>query len=402
MTTNVLRMTDQSLAGKRVLIRVDFNVPVKNGRVTSEARILAALPTIRLALERGAAVILLSHLGRPKEGLFDPELSLRPVANRLAELLGQPVPLLRDWLQGFEIADAEVVLCENVRFNIGEKKNSPALARQMAKLCDIFVMDAFGTAHRAEASTHGVAKYAPVACAGPLLMAELEALERVLRKPARPVVAIVGGSKVSTKLTVLKSLARQVDQLIVGGGIANTFIAAAGHAVGKSLYEKSLIGDARRLAGKGFRASIPVSTDVVVAKTVSPKAAAFTRSVSKVGPNDLILDIGPRTAELYARLIARAGTIIWNGPVGVFEIDKFGRGTKRVAQAVAHATTRAKAFSVAGGGDTLAALEKYGLTDQLSYVSTGGGAFLECLDGTVLPAVAILAQRAAQRARARK
>jgi phosphoglycerate kinase len=360
MTTNVLRMTDQSLAGKRVLIRVDFNVPVKNGRVTSEARILAALPTIRLALERGAAVLLLSHLGRPREGLFAPELSLRPVANRLAELLGQPVPLVRDWLQGFEIADGEVVLCENVRFNPGEKKNSTALARQMAKLCDIFVMDAFGTAHRAEASTHGVAKYAPVACAGPLLMAELEALERVLRKPARPVVAIVGGSKVSTKLTVLKSLARQVDQLIVGGGIANTFIAAAGHGVGKSLYEKGLVGEARRLAGKGFRASIPVPTDVVVAKAVSPKAAAATRAVSKVGPNDLILDIGPRTAELYARLIARAGTIIWNGPVGVFEIDKFGRGTKRVAQAVAQATTRAKAFSVAGGGDTLAALEKYG------------------------------------------
>ena len=393
MTTNVLRMTDQSLAGKRVLIRVDFNVPVRNGRVGSEARILAALPTIHLALDRGAAVILLSHLGRPIEGVFDPELSLRPVARRLQELLGQPVPLVREWLQGFEIADGEVVLCENVRFNSGEKKNSPALSRQMARLCDIFVMDAFGTAHRAEASTHGVAKYAPVACAGPLLMAELEALEKVLRKPARPVVAIVGGSKVSTKLTVLKSLARQVDQLIVGGGIANTFIAAAGHPVGKSLYEKGLVAEARRLAGKGFRASIPVPTDVVVARAVSPKAAASTRAVSKVGPDDLILDIGPRTAELYARLIARAGTIIWNGPVGVFEIDKFGRGTKHVARAVA----RSKAFSVAGGGDTLAALEKYGLTDQLSYVSTGGGAFLEFLDGTVLPAVAVLAERARAR-----
>ncbi len=398
MTTKVLRMTDQSLAGKRVLIRVDFNVPVKNERVTSEARILAALPTIRLALERGAAVILLSHLGRPKEGVFDPELSLRPVALRLQQLLGQPVPLVREWLHGFEIADGEVVLCENVRFNPGEKMNSPVLARQMAKLCDIFVMDAFGTAHRAEASTHGVAKYAPVACAGPLLMAELEALEKVLRKPARPVVAIVGGSKVSTKLTVLKSLAKQVDQLIVGGGIANTFIAAAGYPVGKSLYEKDLVAEARRLTGKGFRASIPVPTDVVVARAVSPKAAASTRAVGKVGPDDLILDIGPRTAELYARLIARAGTIIWNGPVGVFEIDKFGRGTKRVAQAVA----RSKAFSVAGGGDTLAALEKYGLTDQLSYVSTGGGAFLEFLDGTLLPAVAVLAERAAKRARARK
>ncbi|MBL8202238.1 MAG: phosphoglycerate kinase [Chromatiales bacterium] len=391
MTTKVLRMTDQSLAGKRVLIRVDFNVPVKDGRVTSEARIVAALPTIRLALQRGAAVILMSHLGRPKEGAFDPALSLRPVANRLAELLGQPVPLVREWLNGFEITDGEVVLCENVRFNPGEKKNSPALARQMAKLCDIFVMDAFGTAHRAEASTHGVAKYATVACAGPLLMAELEALERVLRKPARPVVAIVGGSKVSTKLNVLKSLARQVDQLIVGGGIANTFIAAAGHPVGKSLYEKDLLAEARRLAGKGFRASIPVPTDVVVAKAVSPKAAASTRPVTRVGPADLILDIGPRTAELYARLIARAGTVIWNGPVGVFEIDRFGRGTKRLAQAVA----KSKAFSVAGGGDTLAALEKYGLTRQISYVSTGGGAFLEYLDGTVLPAVAVLAARAA-------
>ncbi|MEO8445053.1 MAG: phosphoglycerate kinase [Gammaproteobacteria bacterium] len=398
MTTNVLRMTDQSLAGKRVLIRVDFNVPVKDGRVTSEARILAALPTIRLALARGAAVILLSHLGRPKEGVFDPALSLRPVANRLAELLGQPVPLVREWLDGFEITDGEVVLCENVRFNPGEKQNSPALAKRMARLCDIFVMDAFGTAHRAEASTHGVAKYAPIACAGPLLMAELTALERVLRKPARPVVAIVGGSKVSTKLKVLNSLARQVDQLIVGGGIANTFLAAAGYPVGKSLCEKDLIPEARRLSGKGFRASVPLPTDVVVARAVSPTAAAATRPVSKVGPADLILDIGPRTAEMYARLIARAGTIIWNGPVGVFEIDRFGRGTKRLAEAVA----KSKAFSVAGGGDTLAALEKYGLVDQISYVSTGGGAFLEFLDGTVLPAVAVLAERAGAASRAKR
>ncbi len=398
MTTNVLRMIDQSLAGKRVLIRVDFNVPVKDGRVTSEARILAALPTIRLALARGAAVILLSHLGRPKEGVFDPALSLRPVANRLAELLGQPVPLVREWLDGFEITDGEVVLCENVRFNPGEKQNSPALAKRMARLCDIFVMDAFGTAHRAEASTHGVAKYAPIACAGPLLMAELTALERVLRKPERPVVAIVGGSKVSTKLKVLNSLARQVDQLIVGGGIANTFLAAAGYPVGKSLCEKDLIPEARRLSGKGFRASVPLPTDVVVARALSPTAAAATRPVSKVGPADLILDIGPRTAEMYARLIARAGTIIWNGPVGVFEIDRFGRGTKRLAEAVA----KSKAFSVAGGGDTLAALEKYGLVDQISYVSTGGGAFLEFLDGTVLPAVAVLAERAGAASRAKR
>ncbi len=390
MTTRVLRMTDQSLAGRRVLVRVDFNVPVKDGRVTSDARIQAALPTIRMALARGAAVILLSHLGRPKEGFFDPALSLRPVADHLSGLLGQPVPLVREWLNGFEIADGEVVLCENVRFNVGEKANKPALARKIAALGDIFVMDAFGTAHRAEASTHGVARYAPVACAGPLLMAELTALERVLRKPARPVVAIVGGSKVSTKLKVLQSLARQVDQLIVGGGIANTFIAAAGHPVGKSLYEKERLSEARRLTGKGFRASIPVPADVVVAKAAKASAAATTRPVNKVGPGELILDIGPRTAELYSRLIARAGTIIWNGPVGVFEIEKFGKGTRRVAEAVA----RSRAFSVAGGGDTLAALEKYGLSDRLSYVSTGGGAFLEFLDGTLLPAVAVLAERA--------
>ncbi len=390
MSTKVLRMADQSLAGKRVLIRVDFNVPVRDGRVTSDARIRAAVPTIRAALARGAAVILLSHLGRPKEGVFDPALSLQPVARHLSGLLGQPVPLVREWLNGFEITDGEVLLCENVRFNPGEKKNDPALARRIAALCDIFVMDAFGTAHRAEASTHGVARYAPMACAGPLLMAELTALERVLQRPARPVVAIVGGSKVSTKLKVLQFLARKVDQLIVGGGIANTFIAAAGHPVGKSLYEKERLGEARRLTGKGFRASIPVPTDVVVARAVRAGAAAATRSVDKVGPDELILDIGPRTAELYSRLIARAGTVIWNGPVGVFEIDRFGKGTRRLAQAIA----ASRAFSVAGGGDTLAALEKYGLTDRVSYVSTGGGAFLEFLDGTVLPAVAILAERA--------
>lgn len=388
--SNVLRMADISVAGKRVMIRVDFNVPVQDGRVTSDARIRAALPTIRQALDRGAAVILLSHLGRPREGVFDPALSLRPVAARLSELLGQSVPLIREWLHGFELAGGEVVLCENVRFNPGEKKNAPALARRMARLCDVFVMDAFGTAHRAEASTHGVARYAPVACAGPLLLAELEALDRAWRKPARPVVAIVGGSKVSTKLSVLKSLASRVDQLIVGGGIANTFIAAAGHPVGKSLYEKSLLPEARRLAGKGFRAAIPVPTDVVVARAVSPKATAAVRPVGKVGPADLILDIGPRTANLYAKLIARAGTVIWNGPVGVFEIDRFGRGTRRIAQAIA----RARAFSLAGGGDTLAALDKYGLTGRMSYVSTGGGAFLEFLEGLTLPAVAALEARA--------
>lgn len=393
MTTRLLHMTDLSLAGKRVLIRVDFNVPVKDGKVTSDARIVAALPTIRLALERGAAVILLSHLGRPKEGEFNPQLSLKPVAQHLSALLGRTVPLIRTWLDGFEIASGEVVLCENVRFNPGEKRNAPALARRLARLCDVFVMDAFGTAHRAEASTEGVARYAPVACAGPLLVAELEALDRVLRQPRRPVVAIVGGSKVSTKLTILKSFARQVDQLIVGGGIANTFLAAAGQPVGRSLHEAALIPEARQLAGKGTRATIPLPVDVVVAKSVSGSARAAVRAVGEVAADELILDIGPRTAAAYAKLIKQAGTIIWNGPVGVFEIDQFGHGTQRLAEAIA----RSAAFSVAGGGDTLAALEKYGLVNRMSYISTGGGAFLEYLDGTGLPAVAVLAERARTR-----
>lgn len=390
MTTKVLRMSELSVAGKRVMIRVDLNVPVKDGRVTSDARIRAALPTIRDALARGAAVILLSHLGRPKEGSFDPALSLRPVAAHLSGLLGRSVPLIHDWLHGFEIASGEVVLCENVRFNPGEKKNDPALARQMAKLCDIYVMDAFGTAHRAEASTHGVAGFAPVACAGPLLMAELEALERVMRKPVRPVVAIVAGSKASTKLTILKSLAKQVDQLIVGGGIANTFLAAAGYPVGKSLCETDLIPEAKRLAGKRQRASIPLPVDVVVGKAVSASAAATVRAVSEVGAAELILDIGPKTASRYAKLLAAAGTIIWNGPVGVFEIEQFSKGTRRIAEAVA----KSPGFSIAGGGDTLAALDKYGVTGQISYVSTGGGAFLEFLEGATLPAVAALEARA--------
>ncbi len=390
MTTKVLRMSELSVAGKRVMIRVDLNVPVKDGCVSSDARIRAALPTIRDALARGAAVILLSHLGRPTEGCFDPALSLRPVAARLSELLGRRVPLIHDWLHGFEIASGEVVLCENVRFNPGEKKNDPALARQMATLCDIYVMDAFGTAHRAEASTHGVAGFAPVACAGPLLMAEIDALERVMRKPARPVVAIVAGAKVSTKLTILKSLAKQVDQLIVGGGIANTFLAAAGCPVGKSLCEVDLIPEARRLAGKRQRASIPLPVDVVVGKAVSASAAATVRAVSEVGAAELILDIGPKTAAHYAQLLAAAGTIIWNGPVGVFEIEQFSKGTRRIAEAVA----KSSAYSVAGGGDTMAALDKYGLTGQISYVSTGGGAFLEFLEGASLPAVAALEARA--------
>lgn len=390
MTTKVLRMSELSVAGKRVMIRVDLNVPVKDGCVSSDARIRAALPTIRDALARGAAVILLSHLGRPTEGCFDPALSLRPVAARLSELLGRRVPLIHDWLHGFEIASGEIVLCENVRFNPGEKKNDPALARQMATLCDIYVMDAFGTAHRAEASTHGVAGFAPVACAGPLLMAEIDALERVMRKPARPVVAIVAGAKVSTKLTILKSLAKQVDQLIVGGGIANTFLAAAGYPVGKSLCEVDLIPEARRLAGKRQRASIPLPVDVVVGKAVSASAVATVRAVSEVGAAELILDIGPKTAAHYAQLLAAAGTIIWNGPVGVFEIEQFSKGTRRIAEAVA----KSSAYSVAGGGDTMAALDKYGLTGQISYVSTGGGAFLEFLEGASLPAVAALEARA--------
>ena len=390
MTTKVLRMSELSVAGKRVMIRVDLNVPVKDACVSSDARIRAALPTIRDALARGAAVILLSHLGRPTEGCFDPALSLRPVAARLSELLGRRVPLIHDWLHGFEIASGEIVLCENVRFNPGEKKNDPVLSRQMATLCDIYVMDAFGTAHRAEASTHGVAGFAPVACAGPLLMAEIDALERVMRKPARPVVAIVAGAKVSTKLTILKSLAKQVDQLIVGGGIANTFLAAAGYPVGKSLCEVDLIPEARRLAGKRQRASIPLPVDVVVGKAVSASAVATVRAVSEVGAAELILDIGPKTAAHYAQLLAAAGTIIWNGPVGVFEIEQFSKGTRRIAEAVA----KSSAYSVAGGGDTMAALDKYGLTGQISYVSTGGGAFLEFLEGASLPAVAALEARA--------
>jgi phosphoglycerate kinase len=390
---NLLRMTDLSLAGKRVLIRVDLNVPVKDGEVTSDARIRAALPTIQLAVDRGAAVILMSHLGRPKEGVYDPAQSLKPVAQRLAQLLGRPVPLFAEWLDGIEISDQEVVLCENVRFNAGEKKNDDALARRMAALCDIFVMDAFGTAHRAEASTHGVAKFAKVACAGPLLVAELEALHRVLQKPKRPVVAIVAGSKVSTKLTILRSLAKQVDHLIVGGGIANTFLAAEGQPVGKSLCERELIPEARRLLKAGGGARIPLPVDVVTAGRLDARAAARDKAVADVAAGDLILDIGPRTRKLYADLLAKAGTIVWNGPVGVFEIDQFGKGTRAIADAVA----KSPAFSVAGGGDTLAALEKYGLTDRVGYVSTGGGAFLEFLEGRTLPAVAALEAAARRR-----
>ena len=387
----LLRMSDQALAGKRVLIRADLNVPIKDGQVTSDARIVAHLPTIDEALTKGAAVILLSHLGRPTEGQFAAEFSLAPVAAHLAGLLGRPVRLESDWLAGVTVAPGEVVLCENVRFNKGEKKDSDELAKKMAALCDIFVMDAFGTAHRAEASTHGVAKFAPVACAGPLLVGELEALGKALRNPRRPVVAIVGGSKVSTKLSVLDNLGAKVDTLIVGGGIANTFIAAAGHPVGKSLHEAELVGEARRLAAPDSgRALIPLPTDVVVATEFSDKAVAVVRAVAEVKPDELILDIGPQTAERYAAICQNAGTIVWNGPVGVFEIEQFGAGTRRLAEAVA----ASPAFSIAGGGDTLAALDQYGLAERISYVSTGGGAFLEFLEGKTLPAVAILEERA--------
>ena len=388
----VRRMADQALAGKRVMIREDLNVPVDGGVVTSDARIRAALPTIRAAVEQGARVILLSHLGRPKEGEFSAENSLAPVATRLGELLGQPVRLQRDWLDGVECAPGEVVLCENVRFNKGEKKDDETLARRMAALCDVFVMDAFGTAHRAEASTHGVARFAPIACAGPLLVGELEALERALAHPARPLVAIVAGSNVSTKLTVLESLLAKVDKLIVGGGIANTFLAATGVAVGKSLHEPDMLDTARALLAqaKARGADIPLPTDVVVATEFAPTAIATVKPVAAVGADELILDIGPQTAAVLAQMLQSAGTILWNGPVGVFEFDQFGGGTRVIAEAIA----RSPAFSLAGGGDTLAAIEKYGVEQGISYISTGGGAFLEFVEGKTLPAVAALEARA--------
>ncbi|MGH8282337.1 MAG: phosphoglycerate kinase [Gammaproteobacteria bacterium] len=390
----LIKMSDLDLRGKRVLIREDLNVPQdEHGRISSDARIRASVPTIKTAIQAGARVMLLSHLGRPKEGEFDATLSLAPVAERLTELLGVKVSLVKDWINGVQAAPGDVVLCENVRFLRGEKQDDEALARKMAALCDIYVMDAFGTAHRAEASTHSIAKYAPVACAGPLLASELEALGRALDKPARPLVAIVAGSKVSTKLTVLDALTKVVDQLIVGGGIANTFIAAAGYKVGKSLNEPDLIPEAKRLMGaaRSRGGNIPLPTDVVVASEFSVSAEADVRDVNAVGADEMILDIGPDTAELYAALLKTAGTIVWNGPVGVFEFDQFGEGTKILA----HAIAESPAFSIAGGGDTLAALDKYGLTDRISYVSTGGGAFLEFLEGRKLPAVAVLEERAA-------
>jgi phosphoglycerate kinase len=384
----ILRMVDLDLAGKRVLIREDLNVPVKNGRITSDIRIQASLPTIQYALNAGAAVMLMSHIGRPVEGEYNPEYSLQPVADHLATLLNKPVRLEKDWLEGITISAGEVVLCENVRFNVGEGKDSDELGKKMAALCDIFVMDAFGTAHRAQASTHAIAKFAPISCAGPLLTDELDALGRALETPEKPVIAIVGGSKVSSKLIVLQALSQKVNQLIVGGGIANTFIAAAGFSVGKSLYEPDLVNEAKQLIAhaKAAGADIPIPIDVVCAKEFSESAQATIKYVADIDADDLILDIGPETAANYAAILKSAKTIVWNGPVGVFEIEQFAHGTQTLAYAIAGSD----AFSIAGGGDTLAAIDKYGINDQISYTSTGGGAFLEFLEGKTLPAVAIL------------
>lgn len=389
---SVIKMTDLDLSGKRVLIRQDLNVPVKDGKVTSDARIRASLPTVQKALESGAAVMIMSHLGRPTEGEYAEEFSLAPVADHMGNLLGKEVKVVKDYLDGVEIAAGEVAILENVRFNAGEKKNDDELAKKYAALCDVFVMDAFGTAHRAQGSTHGVAKYAPTACAGPLLANELEALGKALDNPARPMVAIVGGSKVSTKLTVLESLSKVVDQLIVGGGIANTFIAAAGKNVGKSLYEADLIDTCKSLTAdaQARGGDIPVPTDVVCAKEFAESAEATLMSADAVADDDMIFDIGPDSAAALAEVLKSAGTIVWNGPVGVFEFDQFGEGTKAISMAIAESP----AFSIAGGGDTLAAVDKYDIADKVSYISTGGGAFLEFLEGKKLPAVAILEERA--------
>jgi phosphoglycerate kinase len=389
----IQRMTDLDLAGKRVLIRQDLNVPVADGRVTSDQRIVASLPTLRAALDAGAAVMVMSHLGRPKEGQWSEADSLAPVAKRLSELLGREVPLVKDYLDGVDVRPGGLVLLENCRMNVGEGKDDEALSKKYAALCDVFVMDAFGTAHRAQASTHGVIRFAKQAAGGPLLMAELDALAKALDNPARPLLAIVAGSKVSTKLELLSSLVAKVDQLIVGGGIANTFIAAMGHGVGKSLVEMDLVDTAKRIMAdaKARGADIPVPVDVVVAPEFSANAPATVKPVDAVGADDMILDIGPETAQRYAALIAQAGTVVWNGPVGVFEFDAFGKGTETLARAIA----ASNAFSIAGGGDTLAAVDKYGIERDVSYISTGGGAFLEFLEGKTLPAVAALEARAA-------
>jgi len=391
MTSALKRMTDLDVDGRRLLIREDLNAPLADGRVSSDARLRAALPTIRLALERGASVMLMSHLGRPQEGVFDPAFSMAPVAQRLGHLLSRDVPLARDWLDGVELRRGELVLCENVRFLSGEKANDPDLARRMAALCDLFVMDAFGTAHRAQASTVGVAEFAAEACAGPLLVAELEALGAALDQPTRPLAAIVGGAKVSTKLEVLRTLASKVDALILGGGIANTVIAAAGYNPGRSLMEADMVRFAARLlAGEFGAASLPLPTDVVVAGELSPEATGTIRPIADVRDDEMILDIGPQTAAAYAECLADSGTIVWNGPMGVFEHPEFAAGTEQIAWAVADSS----AFSIAGGGDTLAAIDQFGVRERISYISTGGGAFLEFLEGRKLPAVAALEKRA--------
>ncbi len=389
---SVIKMADLDLAGKRVLIREDLNVPVKNGKVTSDARLLAAIPTIELALQKGAKVMVCSHLGRPDEGVYDAEFSMQPVVDYLAAAIKAPVRLVVDYLDGVEVASGEVVVFENVRFNKGEGKNDETLSKKLAALCDVFVMDAFGTAHRAQATTHGVAKFAPVACAGPLLAAELDALAAALKNPKRPLVAIVGGSKVSTKLTVLESLSSVVDQLVVGGGIANTFIAANGNSVGKSLCENDLIPEAQRLMAqaKARGGNIPVPTDVVTGKAFSEDTVADLKNVADISADDMVFDIGPDSTQALVDILKNAGTIVWNGPVGVFEFSQFEAGTKALAEAIANS----EAFSIAGGGDTLAAIDKYGVADRISYISTGGGAFLEFLEGKTLPAVEILEQRA--------
>lgn len=389
---SVIKMADLDLAGKNVLVRQDLNVPIKDGKVSSDKRIRASLPTIELALEKGAkSVMVMSHLGRPTEGEYADEFSLAPVAEHMSGLLGKPVRLVKDYLDGVDAQDGEVILLENVRFNAGEKKDDEGLSKKYAALCDVYVMDAFGTAHRAQASTHGAGKFAPTACAGPLLSGELEALAKALNNPKRPMVAIVGGSKVSTKLTVLESLSKVVDQLIVGGGIANTFIAAAGHNVGKSLYEGDLVDTAKRLTADALSrgGEIPVPTDVVCAKEFAESAVAELKNVADVTDDDMIFDIGPDSAAALAEIIKTAGTIVWNGPVGVFEFDQFGEGTKAIAMAIADSP----AFSIAGGGDTLAAVDKYNIADKVSYISTGGGAFLEFLEGKPLPAVTMLEER---------
>ncbi len=390
---SIVRMTDLDLSGKRVLIRQDLNVPIENGRITSEQRITASLPTLKRALEQGAAVMVTSHLGRPKEGVWSEADSLAPVAQRLSELLGREVPLVRDWVDGVEVQPGQLVLLENCRMNVGEGRDDEALSKKYAALCDVFVMDAFGTAHRAQASTHGVIRFAPVAAGGPLLMAELDALAQALDAPAKPLLAIVAGSKVSTKLELLANLVGKVDQLIVGGGIANTFIAAAGHNVGKSLYEPDLLDTAKKIVAdaKARGADIPLPVDVVTAKQFLPDAAAEVKAVDAVAEDDLILDIGPQTAAQYAQLIEKAGTVVWNGPVGVFEFEAFSKGTEALARAIASS----KAFSIAGGGDTLAAVDKFDIAGDVSYISTGGGAFLEFLEGKTLPAVAALDARGA-------